>query len=313
VVVPYQEVFMAARRVTHIGRPASIALGAALMALFAALLLPGTALAVAKPGKPTAKAPTGTISTAKPTFKWSKAARATSYKVRVYEGSTLLVKKTGITGLSWKSSTALPKNVDLTWKVRARNAGGNGAWSRSLKFKIVPPAFAIGDPYGGGVVAYILRPGDPGYVANVQHGLIAAIADQMSYPPGIVWAIPGYQSTSVPGGTLTTIGTGSANTDKIIIQNVAGSTYAAGLARAYRGGGHIDWFLPSKDELHKLYLNRVAIGGFDTTSYPYYWSSSENENYVIYAWYQYFGGDPNQDYGGSYKFSACRVRAVRAF
>ena len=72
------------------------------LALLAALLLAGTALA-ATPGKPTAKAPKGAIIT---------------------------------TRLSWKSSEALPKYVSLTWKVRARNAGGNGAWSKSLRFKI---------------------------------------------------------------------------------------------------------------------------------------------------------------------------------
>ena len=115
------------------------------LALLAALLLAGTALAAATPGRPTAKAPKGTITQAKPTFKWSKAPRAAKYELRVYKGSKLQLRKTGLTKLSWKSSRALPKKVSLTWKVRARNARGNGAWSRSLKFKVVTgsPAKAI--------------------------------------------------------------------------------------------------------------------------------------------------------------------------
>ena len=113
-----------------------------LLVLVAALLFAGSALAVARPGKPTAKAPSDTIASTKPTFTWSKASGAARYEVRVYEGSTLLLKKTGLTKLSWKTSTALPPNVSLTWKVRAGNAAGNGAWSKSLRFTVVPTASA---------------------------------------------------------------------------------------------------------------------------------------------------------------------------
>ena len=71
-------------------------------------------------------------------------------------------------------------------------------------------------------------------------------------------------------------------------------------------GGYSDWYLPSKDELHKLYMNRVAVGGFSSSDY---WSSSEDSN-PNFAWNQnFFFGYQGYDY----KSGAYSVRAVRAF
>ncbi|MGD0755960.1 MAG: hypothetical protein ABR927_12975 [Bacteroidales bacterium] len=46
-------------------------------------------------------------------------------------------------------------------------------------------------------------------------------------------------------------------------------------------GGHDDWYLPSKEELEKLYIDRFLIRGFNTSSAigsSTYWSSSEQNS-----------------------------------
>ena len=123
------------------------------------------------------------------------------------------------------------------------------------------------------------------------------------------WATGGNQNAAVSGADGTTIGTGQQNTIDIVAQsgNVA-ATCAAAYANDYTSGGYSDWFLPSKDELTQMYVNRVAIGGFTTSTY---WGSSEAE---------YDGNDRSLALGfngGSnaigFKWAVGYVRPVRAF
>jgi hypothetical protein len=167
----------------------------------------------------------------------------------------------------------------------------------------------VGDLRAGGVVFWV----DP---TDNMHGLVCAIEDQAE---AIIWCNKlcnrGTLVYTATGATGYDIGTGSANTTKIITKEGAVATdYAAGLARAYRGAGYTDWFLPSIDELNQMYLNKtiinniaIANGGsnFRTT---YYWSSTELADYSALS--QNFSNGLQYN---TNKTDTVYVRAVRAF
>ena len=202
----------------------------------------------------------------------------------------------GIGSVALTGTSSVNPTTSTTYTLTATNSAGSVTVTCAVT--VNPAPVAVGDSYGGGIVAYIFQSGDPGYVADEQHGLIAATADQST---GIQWYNGSYVAT---GATGTAIGTGQANTTAIVIVQGAGS-YAAQLCNDLTEGGYNDWFLPSKDELNKLYINKVAIGGFAA---DYYWSSSEGS--AVIAWAQGFSSGGQGNY---YKDGAARVRAVRAF
>lgn len=103
--------------------------------------------------------------------------------------------------------------------------------------------------------------------------------------------------------TSTAIGKGFYNT-KLMLGSCAHG--AANMAATYDGGGKSDWFLPSKDELGKLFTQQTVVGGFVNSAY---WSSSEID--TSNAWRQDF--NPNGLPSSAGKSDLYYVRPVRAF
>ena len=158
----------------------------------------------------------------------------------------------------------------------------------------------IGQIYKGGIIAYIFQSGDPGYILGEIHGFIAAKTD---FSIGAEW---GCYTKILTGADGLRLGTGNQNTIDIIA-GCSTSGIAARLCGDLVQEGYSDWYLPSKDELNKLFLNKPAIGGF-TSGKDNYWTSSEGS--FDDAWIQNFitGGQSNPRKDNIYA-----VRAIRSF
>jgi hypothetical protein len=222
-------------------------------------------------------------------------ARGVCWSTSVNPTVELTTKTTNDTGTGIFTSLITELLANTTYYARAYATNINGtSYGNEMSFMTI----VIGADYQGGIVAYILQPGDPGYIEGQTHGLIAAPTDQSL---STWWN----GSNLITGATGTVLGTGNANTNAIVAAQGSGS-YAAKLCYDLVIGAYSDWYLPSKDELNKLYLNRVIIGGF--TNYDY-WSSTESSDIAYYQNFELGTGDQN----GNSKWVTNGVRAIRAF
>jgi hypothetical protein len=183
-----------------------------------------------------------------------------------------------------------------------------------ISFTTSVAPITVGQTYGGGKVFYILKSGDAGYDANVQHGLIAATSDQS------VGDAPWSKNKIFIGNTSLLIGSGLANTTRIISLQGNTGNYAAKIARDYVSNGFTDWYLPSYHEMKELIAQRAIVGGF--TLGRYYWTSSECttnlgqtnlSTYANTAWIQQNASTiPNPNEAGK-DYNNTAVRPIRSF
>ncbi len=124
----------------------------------------------------------------------------------------------------------------------------------------------------------------------------------------IIW---GGSGTDIPGTNYSTTDAaltdfaGQTNTDAIVLQLGAGTTYAAGLCVSLSANG-CNWYLPALGELKAMYEQLGSGGSGDMTSTYFYWSSTEYN--VEYAWGRTFH---IVGQGVSIKHGYSRCRCVR--
>jgi hypothetical protein len=223
-------------------------------------------------------------------------------------GATGLQGEPGTTGITGVTTGDMQYWNGTAWVVIATtlNEGAALQMISGLPTWIggTPPPPAIGDLRDGGVVFWV----DP---SDNTHGLVCALSD---YATTVAWGCGGTNLPSVPNvaynggnplGSGAEIGDGESNTTGILTDC---STAPAALAARSYGD---EWFLPSIKELKEIYINKAtleAVSGFTAFSNNFYWSSTEEGNYL--AWLQVFSNGIQSRFDKNYPDN---VRAVRAF
>ena len=174
------------------------------------------------------------------------------------------------------------------------------------QYDIQKNLYNIGDFVFGGIVFYVDESGE--------HGLVCAKEDQSN---GAEWGkrkkVRKNERLSEEMFTTTTIfnkkSDKSTNTTKDFASRICKNLKVKEGGITYK-----DWYLPSKDELNKLYLNAAKI---DSTALAnngnlfdkgYYWSATEYD--YARAWAQYFENGKQAQHFKNYKN---HVRAIRSF
>ena len=163
------------------------------------------------------------------------------------------------------------------------NEGG----SKSLLINPTPLVtiddYSLGDSVGGGLLFY--------KDMVTQEGLIISTEDMTGYNVfGNREGVAGADSFEIGAGEQNTLDI--LATSYIPITSSTTKVRAANSAAAYEGGGHTDWYLPSRSELSEarsvLGINSALgnIGNFILTTH---WSSSENGDNA--AWTVNFSAD----------------------
>lgn len=205
------------------------------------------------------------------------------------------------TSVSYEFDPAGTLSVSTTyyWRVRYKDSNGTySEWSNGTTF-VTASSFEVilGSSYQGGI--YIGKMGVSSDSTENIYGILLAPKASGQSGSTLQWKTT---LTSTSGTTSFT--DGWTNTANMANATHPAANYTAGLTIST----YDDWYLPAKDELNLVWVNRAYLPSNETNDASNYWTSNENSS--TDAWYQSFtNGVPN----GGGKLTAYNVRAVRRF
>ena len=191
---------------------------------------------------------------------------ASNYDIVLRQGGSFLIGNQNISDLcSWTMSTqGLPY---ITIAAGAQATGCTDSIASNYDANAVVDdgsciyasgTFQVGDSALGGIIGYIFQSGDPGYIANEDHGIVVEVTSTQGANN---W---GCDFVNV-SGLGDAIGDGQNNTATIIAQNCTSTPTVANLANNHIDGTYTDWFLPSINELVQIH-NGIGPGATGTNS-----------------------------------------------
>ena len=191
-------------------------------------------------------------------------------------------------------------------KITAMNAASSSAQNvavepdGTLVVGVAQTTYAIGDFAHGGVVFSITPSGT--------HGRVVSIYNMAE----VSWS---NLATSI-GKSVQSDVNGAGNSVAITLQS-GHENSAAKQCLELAFAGYDDWYLPAKDELNQIFLNKAVIdataiaNGGEAFASAVYWSSTELSTDITEAWNQNFFGTGTQQ--GDIKTALFHARAVRSF